>query len=157
MSRSMFPLPLKFQKCPTRRGDDVLPPVPKTHLYLDMSSFVWRLCYILKMDRFIKDVEKLKKCLIWAYVFLLEIQNPHSYLLWQVSTAGLVRCTKSMSLSPMWCETKIAEITRLCPLSLSLQNLPRFDSMSSFVLNKKSLVEKWSEVDTCVGDFENMV
>jgi hypothetical protein len=57
----------------------------------------------------------------------------------------------------MWCETKIAEITRLCPLSLSLQNLPRFDSMSSFVLNKKSLVEKWSEVDTCVGDFEIMV
>jgi hypothetical protein len=35
--------------------------------------------------------------------------------------------------------------------SLKLQNLPRFDSMSSFVLNETPLIEKWSEVDTCVG------
>jgi hypothetical protein len=39
-------------------------------------------------------------------------------------------------------------------LSLELQNPPRF---ASFVLNEKLLIEKWSEVDTCVGGFENMV
>jgi hypothetical protein len=52
----MFPLPLEFQKCPTRRSDDVLPPVPRAHLHHGMSSFVWRLCYIFKNQRRPMDV-----------------------------------------------------------------------------------------------------